>query len=397
MSLPTSSASGDLDTELFSISSGTENAIPGENHSIGYQLVRRVVSRLLILSWGEPADVGGATLTTTSNPTIQRAPSVSTRFADAPAGQQSHKRKRQNNGDNSGDNSDEDDHRARRRKPLSLSDSTGRPRFLACPFWKLDPPKHWECFQRKHDTISRVKQHLARRHTPEHYCQRCYAQFASKNTLQDHLRSHPCLLADGAKLDGISAEESRSLTRKSRSRGNVQAQWYEIWEILFGEKPRPASVYIELDLSEEFNRLRDFSQQQGVSILLDEMRSIGMIPPAQESETRLQGALQRGLDAMFQLFRRSDPQYELAPRPPGSSTYTDSGVAIRSSDSQVPLGPPDTIASSAGNLGSRIQPTSVSGPELDNTAEVSPDGEGAWELDDVRWDELLGLETFLDD
>lgn len=44
-----------------------------------------------------------------------------------------------------------------------------RPRLFACPFWKMDPHTHWDCFAKQLTSISYVKQHLTQCHTPAYY------------------------------------------------------------------------------------------------------------------------------------------------------------------------------------------------------------------------------------
>jgi hypothetical protein len=71
------------------------------------------------------------------------------------------------------DNADEDESRRRQTKSLRPDDAALSSKLLACPFWKLDPGKHRECFRMKLDRISRVKQHLNRKHAPDFYCEFC--------------------------------------------------------------------------------------------------------------------------------------------------------------------------------------------------------------------------------
>ncbi|KAF4456648.1 hypothetical protein FALBO_15364, partial [Fusarium albosuccineum] len=109
----------------------------------------------------------------------------------------------------------------KRNKPLAPR-SLKKPKFLACPFWKLDHGKHWDCFLKKITTISYVKQHLARRHTPAHYCQRCFAIFDDDAVLDDHVIGGSCERNPVVRLEGISQSQSKRLSQKSK--GTIEQQ-----------------------------------------------------------------------------------------------------------------------------------------------------------------------------
>ncbi|KAH8885528.1 hypothetical protein GQ53DRAFT_828919 [Thozetella sp. PMI_491] len=208
---------------------------------------------------------------------------------------------------NQSDGDTEDDWPPTRRQRVDHSRDLG-PKHLACPFWKLDPIKHCECFLHKLNTIGYVKQHLARRHTPTFYCQRCYAVFETDKALDRHVINDSCTREDSAELEFasrfVSAKNSRELSRKSK-RGLVEEQWFAIWSLLFGERPRPISIYVDMNLSEDFALFREFVQRDGLDALREELEAAGFISKPNISEGELQSNLRRAIDATLEQYLQS--------------------------------------------------------------------------------------------
>lgn len=211
------------------------------------------------------------------------------------------KRQRHDKG-NSGESEDERSAPHSKRSKVSQPKGIGRPRFLACPFWRLDPVKHWGCFAKKTRTISYVKQHLSRQHSADFYCQRCYKIFSDAEIRDRHVLSVWCAPRDpSAILEGVSHDQKTQLSRKSK--GSMEDQWYAMWNILFPGRQQPSSVYIDSDQSEDFCRIREFSQREGVTILRDELRTSGIVLRPKASDDQLDETIQRAMDSMFEYFR----------------------------------------------------------------------------------------------
>jgi hypothetical protein len=164
---------------------------------------------------------------------------------------------------------------------------------LACPFWKHDFIKHGDCSRSKLNKISRVKQHIARKHTPSFYCECCLVVFPDAVSHTTHVRHKTCKWDPLTNLNGISHQQHRELTRKSNHSLSESDKWFSIWDIIFPAKPRPASAYIDPDLSEDFCRFREFTQNRGSQVLIDELRASGF--PAFSDEA-VRSDLQRVLD-----------------------------------------------------------------------------------------------------
>lgn len=172
------------------------------------------------------------------------------------------------------------------------------PRCFACPFYKLDSAKHWECILKKMTSISYVKQHLLRRHTPDFYCHRCYAIFPDAQTYDHHVLQASCFRDESAKFEGITQHQSRQLSRKVT--GTVETQWFAMWRVLFPDDPPPTSIYVD---SVDLGLVREFGRREGVGILRDTLQSSGLFLRAGVSESQLERVLGVGLDAMFEYFR----------------------------------------------------------------------------------------------
>ncbi|KAK0709314.1 hypothetical protein B0T26DRAFT_678755 [Lasiosphaeria miniovina] len=132
-------------------------------------------------------------------------------------------------------------------------------RLLPAIFWKLDPDRHRDCSRReKFVQISRIKQHLARKHTPI-YCERCKLILPSEDSYRKHHEQpgQGCLHKDWDPEHGISHQQQAVLHKKSRADLSTPEQWFAIWDLLFPEHARPSSPYIDQGLSDDFCNFRE--------------------------------------------------------------------------------------------------------------------------------------------
>ena len=215
------------------------------------------------------------------------------------AGRLSGKRNSPSSGGPPGD--EEDDGAQNPKRPCLRASSQGGPRYLACPFWKLDSTAHWECALKQIDTISHLKQHLTRRHTPKHYCQYCYDTFSDSDTLDTHVKARSCALGSPQRLGGVSYHQ-RDRLFKRLAPGSTRQQWIAIWDILFHNSPHPASIYIYPHNIVDIDRVREFSTQHGIEILAAELRATDLVLQPGVTADQLQEGLQRGLSLMLDRF-----------------------------------------------------------------------------------------------
>ncbi|KAM0258141.1 hypothetical protein ACHAPA_011404 [Fusarium lateritium] len=141
---------------------------------------------------------------------------------------------------------EEDNENSRRKKDNKRTKTTKddtRPRF-ACPFHQHDPKrfgKERTCCGPGWLDISRVKEHLERRHSLSSFqCHRCLRRFDKEEELKKHQRAKtPCPVKEPSSVrrnlsDGYDEEQSKKL--KARLRMNSAEKWREWYSILFNVK-----------------------------------------------------------------------------------------------------------------------------------------------------------------
>jgi len=260
-------------------------------------------------------------------------------------------------GDDGCDDDGDDDDEVPSRPPRKQRHHESDARLFACPFWKKKPRRHRACFGNRLTRVRDVKQHLARRHTPKFYCQRCHLIFETQTSRDTHvMASEPCSPDQHGELDGISIEQTLDLRVRSE-RGRTEAeQWFAIWDILFPGVQRPDSPYMEYEQSPEFVDFATFFQGRGRIVLAEELVSAGLLgplAPASDEYQTLLNALHRGLDLIFEEFRIgsvAEPATALTPqfgaRRNSSTDSTHPGTLSGSSE------PPEI--STNGSLGSQV-------------------------------------------
>jgi len=354
----TISRESSLDSDMLSISDGSENACITASHEttlspIFNTVLRRLLSeyrsdfplRLATINmdiYGVPGFVtrGGDDCTPTHDTTPLRTTSSSSSAQknNAP----SRKRGRIE------DNSDENDADGVMPPPkiARVGQRERRLRLLACPFWKHDFAKHGSCSRNKMDKISRIKQHITRKHTPSFYCECCLVVFQDAASHTRHVRHESCTWDPSIKLDGISHQQQRELTRKSKHTISESEQWFAIWDILFPGQPRPASAYMDPDLSEDLCRFREFAQNHGSQVLLDVLQASGIPVLSEEAiGSDLQKLLNLGLDRLHEewLLTHASQHYSTSSssgtsqrirHDAPSSSLADSGVSCTASQTR---------------------------------------------------------------
>ncbi|KAK4176860.1 hypothetical protein QBC36DRAFT_290127 [Triangularia setosa] len=153
------------------------------------------------------------------------------------------------------DDDDEDDDDGEGQRPgssLSKRSSLSTKKF-ACPFRKHDPQKysvqeHEVCAVRSWGTISRLKEHLYRRHYKIH-CQRCKHTFGDFRELAEHEMSpQGCEVVHAPPPCDISTIQEKQLkSRKHNARRKTdEEKWVEIYQLLFPNEEIPSSPYPEV-------------------------------------------------------------------------------------------------------------------------------------------------------
>lgn len=295
--------------DMISLSSDSEQVGRRDRDNFGFSFFKKLFGRILVAYQAGVNEACGQGSGTTT-----RATCGSNLSLLVPTATQSRKRKRLS-GDSPPGKEDDDHETPKAKKIKQEHPDCQSPRCFACPFYKMDPIKHWECILKKITSISYVKQHLLRRHTPDFYCHRCYAIFPDAQTYDQHVLQASCLRDESAKFEGITQHQSRLLSRKVT--GSVETQWFAMWKILFPDDPPPTSIYVD---SVDLGLVREFGRREGVGILRDTFYSSGLLLRAGVSESELERVLRVGLDAVFEYFRLNHQPASQSGTPPHPST-----------------------------------------------------------------------------
>lgn len=347
----TETDSGDesFDTDQLSISDSSECVKPMDVNEPLYPIVIRVLHQLLngyrSLTHNSTTEEGQQS---GASPGAPEQPSSS---AGGYHNQNHLKRKR---GEEEKD--DADQHGSQRpQKRISCGPTEASKKSFACPYLKKDSIEYHECCTRRLSRIRDVKQHLARRHTPERYCSMCFTtSFANQRILQDHINDQSCTIQDPSVLKGVSYDQRQQLSKKSNSNLTEEGQWFAIWEIIFAESPKPASAYIDAGLSVEMRLFSEYSNTRGPAMLSEAIMSNPNCSKQGITEEARQGALEQviaeGLRRLFETWSSAQPtnprpsrhrrsHIQLTDQGTPMSSIADSGVAMGSQVSSLEAGP----------------------------------------------------------
>jgi len=191
--------------------------------------------------------------------------------------------------------------------------------------------KHRNCGKHKLRKISYVKQHILRNHFRSNHCQRCFEVFSDGPSLDRHVGSAAvCTRPPSAPEDWISYMQKDQLGRKAR--GKEDEQWFAVWEILFPGLRRPASPYMDADLSTDLQEFREYCCNRGPVLLMELLDSQQVWSMSREQRRLVCAAvLQRGLEQTYEdWWSRRSPNPAAAasrvavadPSPPGPATAT---------------------------------------------------------------------------
>ncbi|KAM0809156.1 hypothetical protein AB5N19_09499 [Seiridium cardinale] len=184
---------------------------------------------------------------------------------------------------------------------------------------------------------------------------------------------------------------------QKKARGTEREQWCRIWKILFPGRTPPTSIYVDLDRSEDFCLLHEFSQQRGPTIVQEELDAHGLLFRDGVTNEDVQSAIRRTLDMIFEIFRESGTAGVLdnrhpslshpqdrdsnvrtsQPYTPGRST-TDSGIMVASSSSDSLQLRGSVSRNHIYANGNRQIYESMEAPELPERPVIS------WDIDDIQ-------------
>ncbi|KAF4500740.1 hypothetical protein FAGAP_3022 [Fusarium agapanthi] len=199
---------------------------------------------------------------------------------------------------------DENEHQqvSRVKKPKRQEDSHLR---LACPFYKHDPIQYRRCHSHVLKRNSYVKQHLFRCHMQPIHCDICLSTWPNVEELREHRRAQVCERREYVAPDGITPEQERKLrSRLGGPNKSESDQWFDIYSIIFPHAERPQSAYLNGELSEDAESLREFMEGRGTSLIMEQLVMSGVVMnednnSSREMERNIQRSVQNALRTMF--------------------------------------------------------------------------------------------------
>ncbi|KAF4988252.1 hypothetical protein FGRMN_9876 [Fusarium graminum] len=171
---------------------------------------------------------------------------------------------------------------------------------LACPFYKYDPVRYRQCHSKVLKRNSYVKQHLFRSHMQPIYCIRCMSTWPSDEKLREHLRTQRCEVREYIAPEGITPDQKQKLQSRLGGQNKSESdQWFELYAILFPGAQKPKSAYLDGELSEDVESLREFIERRGTDIMMDRLISSSVLQRYGGSEHELHAQVQNALTSMF--------------------------------------------------------------------------------------------------
>ncbi|KAF5671310.1 hypothetical protein FDENT_10950 [Fusarium denticulatum] len=200
---------------------------------------------------------------------------------------------------------DENEHQqvSRAKKSKRQEDSHLR---LACPFYKHDPIQYRRCHSHVLKRNSYVKQHLFRCHMQPIHCDICLSVWPTVEDLREHRRAQVCERREYIAPDGITPEQERKLrSRLGGPNKSESDQWFDIYSIIFPNSERPKSAYLNGELSEDTESLREFMEGRGTNLIMEQLVMSGLVMNEDnnsrcEMERKFQRSVQNALRTMFE-------------------------------------------------------------------------------------------------
>ncbi|KAF9772780.1 hypothetical protein IL306_009488 [Fusarium sp. DS 682] len=194
---------------------------------------------------------------------------------------------------------DGNDHQqvSRSKKSKKQEDSHLR---LACPFYKHDPIRYRRCHAHVLKRNSYVKQHLFRCHMQPIHCDICLSIWPNVEELREHRRAQTCEKREYIAPEGITPEQERKLRSRLGSQNKSESdQWFELYGILFPCEQKPKSAYLNGELSEDVESLREFIEGRGTDLMMEQLKCSGLILAQEINAEEFQKGLQNALTTVF--------------------------------------------------------------------------------------------------
>jgi hypothetical protein len=148
---------------------------------------------------------------------------------------------------------------------------------FSCPFFKKDPLLYRGCATFHLSRTQDVKYHLARKHPRPEYCPRCNEVFGDDIESRDaHVRRDSCERRPLLPPDGLSERQRVLLSKPVDAALPPDEQWFSIWDVVFPNYHRPASPYLNTEVSEQLKNFREFMITYGPTIFREAAEAKGL-------------------------------------------------------------------------------------------------------------------------
>jgi hypothetical protein len=253
--------------------------------------VRRQAVSSILNAYHAQSRQHGSSSTSGSSRSYDASPSESTAPSNG-----SRKRGRQEKGDADSDLDSPADTTTRKRP----RDSPEKPLPFACIFFKKDSIRYEACGRNGLKRIRDVKQHLRRKHFAPFYCSRCWATFQSEQQRDSHVRVLDCELQPVRERNELCLEQITTLNKKVNAKLGPREQWFSVWDVCFPGATRPASPYMDPQLSEQLESFREYFAERGPAIVHSALTERGLLGGASDL-----GGIHQALfvDAFDEIFR----------------------------------------------------------------------------------------------
>ncbi|KAH6867278.1 hypothetical protein B0T10DRAFT_611888 [Thelonectria olida] len=209
---------------------------------------------------------------------------------------------------------------------------------FACPFYRRDPIRYFDCVNRKLNRIQDLKQHLIRRHTAPHSCTSCFRGFSTSQLLENHVLDGRC--ESESNIHGVSPTARKLLKDRIERKLSPEDQWHKIWKILFGYSDIMQNPHLESVVEEVFGIVRGFYEKDGHKIVAGFVKSRGL---PSENIGLLHPLLMELLDST-QTNVKQGPNEPTTREAPAIFTENKSNSTATSTERQPVLEPPPFIS-----------------------------------------------------
>ncbi|KAM3547081.1 hypothetical protein ARSEF1564_000122 [Beauveria bassiana] len=149
---------------------------------------------------------------------------------------------------NTNDDNEDHDGKGSIHVGVDVEEDGARSRCLACPFYKFDPARHFDCYRKcQLMRYSDVTQHILRCHSlGTLYCSNCWRTWKNNELLlwQSHVAQIPaCQFVP--EPESLRPQEATALLELDLATLSQHEKWYRMWDLLFIDHQRPPSPYVE--------------------------------------------------------------------------------------------------------------------------------------------------------